>query len=67
MEAIRSSEMSVLIRATWCHFPEDDNHPVVIILHIYVFLQVKYTSSEKNVNVDQSHRQQQAAETNCKN
>jgi hypothetical protein len=26
MEAIRSSETSVLIRATRCHFPEDDNH-----------------------------------------
>jgi hypothetical protein len=25
MEAIRSSEMSVLKRATWCHIPEDDN------------------------------------------
>jgi hypothetical protein len=26
MEAIRSSETSVLIRATQCHLPEDDNH-----------------------------------------
>jgi hypothetical protein len=26
MEAIRSSETSVLIRATRCHLPEDDNH-----------------------------------------
>jgi hypothetical protein len=26
MEAIRSSETSVLKRATWCHLPEDDNH-----------------------------------------
>jgi hypothetical protein len=26
METIRSSETSVLIRATRCHFPEDDNH-----------------------------------------
>jgi hypothetical protein len=26
MEATRSSETSVLIRATRCHFPEDDNH-----------------------------------------
>jgi hypothetical protein len=26
MEAIRSSETSVLIRATRCHFPENDNH-----------------------------------------
>jgi hypothetical protein len=26
MEAIQSSEMSVLIRATRCHLPEDDNH-----------------------------------------
>jgi hypothetical protein len=26
MEAIRSSETSVLIRATWCHLPQDDNH-----------------------------------------
>jgi hypothetical protein len=28
MEAIRSSETSVLIRATWRHLPEDDNHQV---------------------------------------
>jgi hypothetical protein len=28
MEAIRSSETSVLIRATRCHLPEDDNHLV---------------------------------------
>jgi hypothetical protein len=26
MEAIQSSETSVLIRATRCHLPEDDNH-----------------------------------------
>jgi hypothetical protein len=26
MEAIRSSETSVLIRATRCHLPDDDNH-----------------------------------------
>jgi hypothetical protein len=26
MEAIRSSETSVLIRATRCHLPEDNNH-----------------------------------------
>jgi hypothetical protein len=26
MEAVRSSETSVLIRATRCHLPEDDNH-----------------------------------------
>jgi hypothetical protein len=26
MEAIRSSETSVLIRATRCHLPEGDNH-----------------------------------------
>jgi hypothetical protein len=26
MEAIRSSETSVLIRAKRCHLPEDDNH-----------------------------------------
>jgi hypothetical protein len=26
MEAIRSSKPSVLIRATRCHLPEDDNH-----------------------------------------
>jgi hypothetical protein len=26
VEAIRSSETSVLIRATRCHLPEDDNH-----------------------------------------
>jgi hypothetical protein len=26
MEAIRSSETSVLIRATWRHLPDDDNH-----------------------------------------
>jgi hypothetical protein len=29
MEAIRSSETSVLIRATPCHLPEDDNHNIV--------------------------------------
>jgi hypothetical protein len=29
MEAIRSSETSVLIRATRCHLPEDDNHQYV--------------------------------------
>jgi hypothetical protein len=29
MEAIRSSETSVLIRATRCHLPEDDNHQIV--------------------------------------
>jgi hypothetical protein len=28
MEAIRSSETSVLIRATRCHFPEDDKHHI---------------------------------------
>jgi hypothetical protein len=30
MEAIRSSETSVLIRATRCHLPEDDNHRIVV-------------------------------------
>jgi hypothetical protein len=28
MEAIRSSETSVFIRATRCHLPEDDNHQI---------------------------------------
>jgi hypothetical protein len=49
MEAIRSSETSVLIRATRRHLPEDDNHHshrrgnlksykviVVYFLHLYV-------------------------------
>jgi hypothetical protein len=30
MEAIRSSETSVLIRATRCHLPEDDNYQQLI-------------------------------------
>jgi hypothetical protein len=33
MEAIRSSETSVLIRATWRHLPEDDNHQVLRASH----------------------------------
>jgi hypothetical protein len=32
MEAIRSSETSVLIRATRCHLPEDDNHQLEGVL-----------------------------------
>jgi hypothetical protein len=32
MEAIRSSETSVLIRATRRHLPEDDNHQLKIAL-----------------------------------
>jgi hypothetical protein len=32
MEAIRSSETSVLIRATRCHLPEDDNHHGKIVV-----------------------------------
>jgi hypothetical protein len=39
MEAIRPSETSVLIRATRCYLPEDDNY-----LHYYVQKQVQLPS-----------------------
>jgi hypothetical protein len=32
MEAIRSSETSVLVRATRCHLPEDDNHQYFLVI-----------------------------------
>jgi hypothetical protein len=38
MEAIRSSEMSVLIRATRRHLPEDDNHHSVTSVHISCYV-----------------------------
>jgi hypothetical protein len=38
MEAIQSSETSVLIRATRCHLPEDDNHHLCeFVHHMYYF------------------------------
>jgi hypothetical protein len=37
MEAIHSSEMLVLTRATWCNIPEDG------ILHVYICLYVLIT------------------------
>jgi hypothetical protein len=37
MEAIRSSETSVLIRATRRHLPEDDNHHDIIFISAYSY------------------------------
>jgi hypothetical protein len=37
MEAIRSSETSVLIRPTRCHLPEDDNHQFFCCLWVIGF------------------------------
>jgi hypothetical protein len=46
MEAIRSSEMSVLIRATRRHLPEDDNHQhekhVFKVLYSFMYLYSQY-------------------------
>jgi hypothetical protein len=33
MKAIRSSETSVLTRATWCHIPEDGNLRIILGLN----------------------------------
>jgi hypothetical protein len=42
MEAIRSSETSVLIRATRCHLPEDDNHQFFLLRNVISWLQTFY-------------------------
>jgi hypothetical protein len=55
MEAIQSSETSVLIRATWRHLPEDDNHhshrhgnlKSYIMDHVFLLQEKRYKRCKK--------------------
>jgi hypothetical protein len=46
MEAIRSSETSVLIRATRRHLPEDDNHQIFSILIVLASFKIYFIDDE---------------------
>jgi hypothetical protein len=47
MEAIRSSETSVRIRATRCHLPEDDNHYIKLVYGMACHSKIKTGVSVK--------------------
>jgi hypothetical protein len=56
MEAIRSSETSVLIRATRRHLPEDDNHQHILsafYLKIIVALLTVYVKCKNDTSMQQ--------------
>jgi hypothetical protein len=51
MEAIRSSETSVLIRATRRHLPEDDNHPYKSVLPVLDKIAIELTNFVLTLNI----------------